>query len=259
MDRRSFLYRAALLLAGNLIGLNGFQRALASQNGKAPLSSSPTISLIIDDIGYSRCRAREFLELDVPITFSILPRLRYSEELAFEIHRAGHEVMLHQPMEPYAHGLEPGPGALYVGDDRERIARTMEENVSQVPWAAGVNNHMGSRFTESEKEMLEALQVVAARGLFFVDSLTTSRSRGYEAARKLHMPAARRNVFLDNVRDKGEILRRLQMLKRGAMLHGHAIGIGHPFSETVLALRDFKSGLADSPVRLVYVSYLFHG
>jgi polysaccharide deacetylase 2 family uncharacterized protein YibQ len=247
MERREFLIKSASFLLGTLVGLDGLAKAFAA--------SPPRIALIIDDIGHSLCRARHFLELGIPITYAILPRLPHSHDLAHEIHEQGHEIMLHQPMEPSDRYLNPGPGALYVGDEARRIVRIMEENIEDVPFARGVNNHMGSRFTASEREVHQALGVVKENGLFFVDSLTTHRSVAFETARRLHMPAAFRNIFLDNDREEESVFSRLQGLKAHAFKYGQAIGIGHPHTETARAIGHFVKGLG-SNLSLVHVSQL---
>ena len=133
MDRRSFLLKSTSFLVGSLFGLNGFSRALASEVPENGSAFQPRIALIIDDIGLAFCHAKPFWELGVPMTFAILPRLPKTHKLALEIHNQGHEIMLHQPMEPAQSGFDPGPGALYVGDGIKRIEETMEENISRVP------------------------------------------------------------------------------------------------------------------------------
>jgi polysaccharide deacetylase 2 family uncharacterized protein YibQ len=130
----------------------------------------------------------------------------------------------------------------------------VEANISSVPFAIGMNNHMGSRFTASFKEMLETLQVVKDRGLFFVDSLTTGDSKGYKTARTLHVPATSRDVFLDNRVEECAILRQLHQLKGIAQRHGHAVGIGHPFPETSRAIRHFLKGIDKAEFELVHMS-----
>ena len=258
MDRRSFLVKSSFFLAGSVLGLNGFSKALAygEQNNKFPLR--PRIALIIDDIGQSISHARRFMKLDCPVTFSILPRLVHSYDLALEIHERGYEIMLHQPMEPWNPEVDPGPGALYVGDETERIEVIMEENISCVPFAAGVNNHMGSKFTACKREISEALRVVEKRGLFFVDSLTSNRSLAYMTAKKFHMPAACRNIFLDNVQSESYVHKQLLKLSRRAQKYGSAIGIGHPFRETANAMRLFLTGVEPSGISFVPVSEILH-
>jgi len=238
-----------------LFGLAGPARA-AGFNGRSQGRSRPRIALIIDDIGFSRSRARAFLDIGVPMTFAVLPRLRFSESLAFEIHEQGQQIMLHQPMEPFNASLDPGPGAVFVRDEPEKIVATVRENLEEIPFVVGANNHMGSRFTASSKKMSQVLPVIQEKGLFFVDSLTSGRSTAFRTAQSLHMPTASRNVFLDNRREVRAILGRLNQLRRHALTRGHAIGIGHPHPETSLAVKAFASSLDPDAVDLVHVSRL---
>jgi polysaccharide deacetylase 2 family uncharacterized protein YibQ len=195
-----------------------------------------------------------FLKLDIPITFSILPRLDKSKDLAFEIHGRGHEVMLHQPMEPYNPSLDPGPGALYAGYESEKISNIVSGNIQDVPHVLGVNNHMGSRFTSCRQEIGETLRVVKSEGLFFVDSLTSTRSLAYKTAKKLEMPSAYRNIFLDNRPEESYILRQLYRLQKCAVQFGQAIGIGHPYPETAKALERFSTFRPYKTVSMVHAS-----
>ena len=250
MDRRKFLHNSASYLLASILGFNSFTKAFASSSPFA----KPAITLIIDDIGPNIYRARQFLELNIPLTFSILPRYAHSEGLAFEVHDAGHDIMLHQPMEPYASEANPGPGALYVGDSLHKIFRVLEENLSAVPFVIGLNNHMGSRFTACQKEIQETLVIIKQKGLFFVDSRTSSNSKGYHIARQLQMPAACRNIFLDNELNELAILYQLNKLADHANQHGRAIGIGHPFPETARAIRLFLNVLKNSNITLARIS-----
>lgn len=267
--RRLFLLKGMAYLSGAFFGLNLFSHAKAGQRyifpintpplPKLPLSAfSPRIAFIIDDIGSSISRARAFLDLKMPMTFSILPQLLYSDLLADEIYAQGHEIMLHQPMEPYAHEVDPGPGALYISYRDSEIEEIVEENLSQIPQATGVNNHMGSRFTSCSDKVVEALKIIKQNDLFFVDSLTSSHSQAYKMARRMNMRTAPRNVFLDTSPDIRSIRRQLRHLKQYAINHGAAIGIGHPHLSTLKALFEFKRELRNngSLFELIYVSEL---
>jgi polysaccharide deacetylase 2 family uncharacterized protein YibQ len=158
-------------------------------------------------------------------------------------------------MEPYnADSFDPGPGALYVGDSSENIKRVIEANLSVVPFAIGVNNHMGSKFTECRKEITQSLCAIKRHGLFFVDSITSHRSIAYKTARNLGMPSTGRNIFLDNINDEAAILDQLLKLKHHALQYGRAVGIGHPFPETAAAIGRFIKNLKGSGVDMVHVS-----
>jgi polysaccharide deacetylase 2 family uncharacterized protein YibQ len=213
-----------------------------------------SIALIIDDIGYSRSRLRLFLGLDVPMTFSVLPRLPLSRDLAKEIAETGRELMLHQPMEPINPAKNPGPGALYVGDRPERIADILGTNLAEMPRATGVNNHMGSRFTASSPEIVQALDVVKRNELFFIDSMTSSRSIAFETARRMNLSSGRRSVFLDNRREAAAVTHQMHRLETLAIRWGHAVGIGHPFGQTAEGIRRYLQQRKSAVVRLVMVS-----
>lgn len=239
-DRRTFLVRSLTLLTGTFLGLH-FPRVAGAREGRG----FPKIALIIDDIGSSVSRARAFAALGLPFTFAILPQLRYSRALAEEMDTMGHEIMLHQPMEPYCHDLDPGPGAVYISYPDLEIEEIVKENLAQIPQATGVNNHMGSRFTSCPRKVFPALKVIKERNLFFVDSLTTRHSKAYKMARRLHMRAAPRNIFLDHEPGLPNIRRQLRRLKSHALAYGAAIGIGHPHISTLAALHEFKWDLED--------------
>jgi len=252
MDRRKFLLKSATYLTGSLLGLNIYSRLSAAERSLV----QSRIAIIIDDIGFSPSRLRNFLKLDTPITFSVLPRLKQSHALAREIHLEGHEVMLHQPMEPINSHIDPGPGAVYVGDDADKIICIIDENISEIPFVTGINNHMGSRFTACQKEMKEALLAIKTKGLFFIDSLTTPYSMAYNTAKKLDIATARRNIFIDNIPEKSAILTQLNRLGKLAVDSGYAIGIGHPHPETAAALACFTKELNRSAISMVHISSL---
>lgn len=250
MNRREFLFRSAAFTIGSLLGLHSLSRAFASESS----SCEPGIALIIDDIGFSSSRLDMFLEIETIMTFAVLPRLPMSATLAERARSLGYEVMLHQPMEPADASVDPGPGAVFVGDDEARITEVMEENMSEFPFALGINNHMGSRFTECPREMSDVIRTIKGRGLFFVDSLTTSHSKGYQTAKDFNVAAARRHIFLDGVLDVSSISVQLEKLRGRALRTGSAVGIGHPFPETAEAIRLFKKSLCGSSIRLVNMS-----
>lgn len=250
--RRDFLYKSAVYFTGTLLGLKCYSKAHAS-----PCSvKNPRLAIIIDDIGFSRSRLDNFLKTGAPLTFSILPRLAHSRPFARTVHDLGYEVMLHQPMEPVNPRLDPGPGAIYVKDTPGKIINVIKQNISEIPFVTGINNHMGSRFTASRKEMEEALTAIKDNGLFFVDSLTTSRSEAYGTAKRMNISTIRRNIFLDNIQSVSRILIQLDRLKRVAMNCGQAIGIGHPFPETATAINLFYRQMKKTSISMVPISKL---
>ncbi len=251
MNRRKFLFWSA----ASLLGLMAPASAAAALFPKRR-STPGYVSLIIDDIGYSRFRTQMFLKLPIPITYAVLPRLALTRALAVEIYETGHQLLLHQPMEPVDCRFDPGPGALYVGFEADRIADILEENLDSVAFAAGVNNHMGSLFTASAGKMHTAIEALKEQNRFFVDSVTCRQSIGFRTAMWLNVPCARRHVFLDNIREESAIFGQLRFLSQIARQNGYAVGIGHPFPETAAAIGRFFQSPEAARIEPVYVSSL---
>jgi polysaccharide deacetylase 2 family uncharacterized protein YibQ len=245
-----FLKQASVAAAAALLTPTKCLRAASNLAGRP----SARMAIIIDDVGYNRSKARAFLQLGVPLTFSILPQVPYSTVLAEDIHRAGHEIMLHQPMQPHSSTVDPGPGALYMQHTQGEMESIIRKNLNELPFACGVNNHMGSLFTESRPRVLDMLNIFRRRSFFFVDSYTSSSSVAFHTARELNMVTAFRNVFIDNEPEADYIYRQLLIAKRRALRTGSAIVIGHPRPETVQVLDGFLKEIQDSNIELVYAS-----
>ena len=81
------------------------------------------------------------------------------------------------------------------------IARTLADDIRSMPHISGVSNHMGSAFTEDKRAMQAAISELEKHRIFFLDSFTTSRSVGYDAAKAGGLAALRRDVFLDDKDD----------------------------------------------------------
>jgi len=96
---------------------------------------------------------------------------------------------------------------------------------------------MGSRFTADRDLMRTVLKPIKDRGLFFIDSRTTAKTVALDEARKMGILTAQRDVFLDADEDRGRIRGRLVELLQKARKKGRAVGICHPFPETLAVLK----------------------
>jgi len=202
----------------------------------APGGEKPRIAVIIDDMGIQQQIGEQLLDLDLNLTFSFLPYAPFTPELEAKAWSGGHDVLVHMPMEPKDPQRDPGPDALYVLDPFELLNAAVEKNLAQVPHAIGVNNHMGSRFTEDRPAMNNFLGMIRQKGMFFVDSGTTAGSVGMAEAHSMGIRAIKRNVFLDNIQSQEDICRQLKEVIRIAQQEGWAVAIGHPNSATLTAL-----------------------
>lgn len=222
-----------------------------------PVEKGPRVAIIMDDMGNDTFSARELLEIDLAVTFAVLPEMEASTATARLAHEKGREVMLHIPMEPigYPHP-NPGRNPLLSGLTDDEIRLRFASYLQQVPHAVGGNNHMGSRFTQEEEGMRVVLDELAQRHLFFVDSLTTNASVTRRLAAERGVPFGRRDLFLDNIVDVDKIRHELRRLIQLALRDGEAVGIGHPYPETLEALRLEQDSFAAAGVRVVPMSRL---
>lgn len=201
-------------------------------------SHRPQVALVIDDLGYDLKLAEGFLSLDIPLTVAVIPFSPFKDQILVAARRHRQTVMLHMPMEPEEYpAVNPGRGALMADMTPDQLIGGLRAALADVPGAVGVNNHMGSRLTRDADRMNQIFSVLKQRGLFFIDSRTTSETRSYQAARLLKVPFAERDVFLDHLQDPAAIRRQFDKLVRRAEQQGRAVGIGHPHPVTLEVLR----------------------
>jgi polysaccharide deacetylase 2 family uncharacterized protein YibQ len=204
----------------------------------------PQIAIIVDDLGYDLKIAFSFIKLDLPLSLSIFPFATYTQIISEKANNQGREVMLHLPMEPKQYpSIKPGPGAMFLSMGRKEIKQVLNQDLMEVRYACGVNNHMGSSFTEHRNKMLVVLRELKKRRLFYIDSRTTTGTVGFKTARQVGVPSAERNVFLDNEVDVKSIRIQMERLLSMARHKGRAIGIGHPYKNTLKVLQEYESRL----------------
>ena len=226
---------------------------------KETIATTARVAIVIDDLGYDGRLARRFLQIDAPLSFSVLPNGTFSKSIARRVRQAGRELLLHLPMEPKGYPeVNPGIGALLTGMTDEELVAELNKNLDSLPDIKGVNNHMGSAFCENKKKLRLVMGELKIRGLFFVDSRTTSRTQAYRVAQEEEVPSAERNVFLDNIQTPQAVRRQLKRLIQLAKLKGEAIGIAHPHEVTLKVLKEDIPKLSGNGVELVPVSQLVH-
>ena len=194
----------------------------------------PKIALIMDDLGNTYSPIKSIFNFGRPFTPSILPHRPFSRRILKEARSHGLEVMLHMPMEPRAYPeKKPGAGALLVSMTDDEVTRTVTAGLDDLPEIVGVNNHMGSRFMEDPEKIEQLMKVLASRGLFFVDSLTTPRSVGYRLAKRAGVPTLRRDIFLDVYQNETGIRKQFDKALRLSKRLGQVVVICHPYPVTL--------------------------
>ena len=161
--------------------------------------------------------------------------------------------MLHLPMEPNGRN-DPGPNALLVSLSDAELRQRTTAALDSFDGFAGVNNHMGSRFTAYRPGMEIVLRQFRARGLLFLDSRTTPSTVGDQVAQELGVPSVARNVFLDDDEALGAVKRQLAETEAVARRQGFAVAIGHPHPATLQALAEWLPGVSAKGFALAPVS-----
>jgi len=220
------------------------------------ISFSPKVAFIIDDLGYETEVAKKMIELEFPVTLSILPFLQYSEFIAEEGRKNNQEIMLHLPMEPSNSSANPGPGAIKSYMSEEEIRQSVRDCILNFPYITGVNNHMGSKITEDRKIMEIILEEIGELNLFFIDSMTTKDSIAYEVAQEMGIKTAVRSIFLDNENDMEYIKGQMLVVQETALREGEAIAIGHSRINTFYVLKRMIPELIKAGIEIVPVSEL---
>ncbi|MEP1870945.1 MAG: divergent polysaccharide deacetylase family protein, partial [Paraglaciecola sp.] len=123
-----------------------------------------------------------------------------------------------------------------------------------VPNAIGLNNHMGSKFTQLSFPLSVTMEFLLDKGLFFVDSRTTRYSKAQRIAEQVGVPNIMRHVFLDHVVELKQIEIQFNRLIELSKKNGYAVGIAHPHPETLNFLKGHLPELKKQQITLSKLS-----
>ncbi|MCF6216890.1 MAG: divergent polysaccharide deacetylase family protein [Emcibacter sp.] len=219
------------------------------------VADKPQVTIVIDDLGVVKNLTLGVIDLKGPLTLSFLPYGKNLREITQLAAGNGHELMVHLPMEPQG-DKNPGPHALRVAATDGKNLEDLYFNLSQFEGYVGLNNHMGSAFTEDRAGLSVMLDEVKRRGLLVLDSRTSRKSLLADLSSDKNIPNMTRDFFLDNIQDVDYILGQLFKLEEMAKKRGHAIAIGHPYKETIEALTLWRPTLKEKGIVLVPLSHI---
>lgn len=218
--------------------------------------NTPMIALVIDDLGLDRKRTRQTLALKGPMTMAFIPYAKNLKKQTAMARANGHELLVHLPMEPLNKKIDAGPNHLHTHLAHEDLLDRIHWNLERFEGYVGVNNHMGSLATTDPEVMSALMTELRKREMLFLDSRTNPKSIATDLAGKEGVPFAVRNVFLDNVNEKGAVLKQLSLLEKVARRSGFAVGIGHPRDGTIAALKEWLPTIERNGFSLVPISQI---
>ncbi|ATZ72994.1 hypothetical protein CWC33_04475 [Idiomarina sp. X4] len=212
------------------------------------------IAIVIDDIGNHKSHLDAAL-LPGKLSFAVLPYTPYARSFALRAHHQKKQILLHMPMEA-VDNIWSGPGEITSVMSAQQIKLQLTDALESIPYVEGMNNHMGSKLTQLPIPMHAVMETLSSRQLFFLDSRTTEFSVAEDTAKSLGVKSSRRHVFLDNETDDAYLTQQFTTLLKHARKHGSAIGIGHPYPETLAFLKEHLPELEEQGIELVFASEL---
>lgn len=214
------------------------------------------VAIVLDDWGYNIKNLNDILQIDKPLTLSILPNLRYSATIAKKAKEKNFEIILHMPMEPKNDKMRLELNTLYTTMDEKEIRAHLEKALKSVLYASGISNHEGSKATEDERTMRVVFGEFKKQNLYFLDSLVTNESVCEPLSREMGIKFAQRSIFLDNEDNSEYIKKQFEQLINVAIKTGDAIGICHDRKNTIKVLKEMLPKFEENGIQLVFVSQL---
>ena len=214
------------------------------------------LAIVIDDFGYRPHYENQVLAMPSAISVAVLPNAPHAREMATKAHNSGHQVLIHLPMAPLSkQPLEKDTLRPEMSSDE--IDRIIRDAYNKVPYAVGLNNHMGSAMTSSLYGMLKVMQSLERYNLYFLDSMTIGNSQAMRAAQGTGVKVIKRKVFLDDTQNEADIRVQFNRAVQLARRNGSAIAIGHPHPTTVRVLQQMLPTLP-ADITLVRPSQLLN-
>ncbi|MEM7650805.1 MAG: divergent polysaccharide deacetylase family protein [Pseudomonadota bacterium] len=229
---------------------------IAPEYAPVKVQGSPKIAIIIDDMGVDRKRSFKTIDIDAPLTLAFLPYATDLDGITQKALEAGHELMIHMPMQATTNPVSLGPIALKTGMSEDDVKANMQAAFESFDGYVGVNNHMGSKVTQDEQIMDWAMETLKGKNLYFIDSKTIGSSVAAKMSRANGLPTAVRDVFLDHENTAEFVMGALRKLERVAVKNGYAIAIGHPKDVTINGLKQWLPDAQARGFEIVHASKL---
>ena len=186
------------------------------------------IAFVIDDAGLNVTNLKKYTGLNFPLTVAVIPKLSHTKECAQEIRASGKELILHQPMQAMNLEMNPGEGAIKPDMSLSDIYAQVLRNIAELGGGVkGINNHEGSLISADSMKIGAVLDAVSDSGIYFLDSRTTAQTQAPQAALERGMDIYERDVFIDDVINRDEMIKQIYRGIGIANKKGRCIMIGH--------------------------------
>lgn len=214
------------------------------------------IAIVIGGLGVSQTGSKEAIErLPPEVTLAFASGGNSLDRWMQAARQRGHEIVMQIPLEPFDFPqVNPGRNTLTVDAGEQ-------ENIGRLHWAlsrttnyTGVMNYMGARFTADPQAMAAVMAELGKRGLAYIDDGSSARSVAADLAATNGVPYAEGDGAIDAVRERGDILKKLDELERTARAEGFAVGTGSAFAVTVDTVASWAAEAKKRGIEIVPIS-----
>jgi uncharacterized protein len=241
------------------IAANGMRPAEAYAQPVKPIPGkpdAPRVALVVGGLGVSANITGDAIsKLPGAVTLAFMPYSYDVDHLAGRARRAGHEILLQAPMEPFNYpDNDSGPQTLLTTLSPEQNLERLYWLMSRFQGYVGITGAMGARFTASEQAFTPILQETARRGLIFVDDGANPRSVAARIAGGNNLPFAQADMVVDAVPTAAEIDHALGRLEMAARERGFAIGVASAMPVTIERIAKWAKAAESRGLQLVPIT-----
>lgn len=221
-------------------------RAFENTEGK------PTVSIIVGGLGINWGRTQAAInELPPEVTLSFAPTATNLTTWVRKARRAGHEVLIELPMEPYDYGrLRPHPQVMQVAVTPEVNKARLNKILAKTNGYAGLMNYQGGKFATEIEAVKPIITAMNEKGVAFFEDGSLAKSVFAEASQAEGLPFGGTSAWLDARPEADEIANQLLILEAEALENGAALGTGMSFPVTIDMLKEWIPGLEAKGIAL---------
>lgn len=214
------------------------------------------VVLIIGGLGLSQTSTQEAIRrLPPTVTLAFAPYGNSLGRWMQAARKAGHELLLQIPMEPFGYPqTSPGPNTLVGGVSDKENLKSLYWAMGRITNYVGVMNYQGAKLLADPGSLKPIFDELSKRGLLFVDDGSASGTQSVETANASLLPYTRAHIQLDTIRTRREIAKKLNRLAEEARRTGLGIGVGNAFSITIDMVDEFAKKAAERGIEITPVS-----
>lgn len=221
------------------------------------VDNKPTVSIIVGGLGTNPSRTRAAInELPPEVTLSFVPTTDNLRGWVRQARRAGHEVLIELPMEPYDYGRQrPHPQVMKADLSADENTQRLASLLSLTSGYVGVMNYMGEKFATDTDAVDPVVAALSQKGLALFEDGRLVRSEFDKSARKSNLAFGKATAWIDARPGADEISQQLLLLETAALEQGGALGTGMPFPVTFDILKEWLPTLEGKGIALAPASH----